>query len=312
DGPELSEFTNYWNATYSNSTVPRSVATMLSGKQPGTNSASGIAWVAGSVCGSSNDYSFCQVFKPAYLYGDTLVVGHEIGHNLGSPHTHCYADPRPDICYAGESNQPPFTTNCFSGTPACPAPLVINGYNATGTIMSYCHIWPCDSSSTLAFHPSTISRYVGSALDDGASAGCLAVVGGGSGSPPPPVSSATTLHPLTPCRLLDTRSTTGPLGGPSIGGGGQRTFVLTSTCGVPSGAVAVSANVTVVNPAAQGDLVVYPSGLPAPTASTISFRAGKTRANNSEIYLALDGGVVTRNNSSGALDLVIDVNGYYQ
>jgi hypothetical protein len=70
--------------------------------------------------------------------------------------------------------------------------------------------------------------------------------------------------------------------------------------------------VTVVNPAAQGDLVVYPSGLPAPTASTISFRAGKTRANNSEIYLALDGGVVTRNNSSGALDLVIDVNGYYQ
>lgn len=306
NGAELSEFTNYWNANYPNTSYPRSVATMLSGKQPSNYYASGIAWLEGSVCGTSYDYSFCQLFKSSYLFGDTLVVGHEIGHNLGSPHTHCYGDPAPDRCYNLES--------CYGGPTSCPSAQTINSVpNVTGTIMSYCHVSGIPGCGTsLVFHPSTISRYVGTALNDGASAGCLAVVGGGSGSPPPPVSSATTLHPLTPCRLLDTRSATGPLGGPSIGGGGQRTFVLTSTCGVPSGAVAVSANVTVVNPAAQGDLVVYPSGLPAPTASTISFRAGKTRANNSEIYLALDGGVVTRNNSSGALDLVIDVNGYYQ
>jgi hypothetical protein len=67
-----------------------------------------------------------------------------------------------------------------------------------------------------------------------------------------------------------------------------------------------------VNPAAQGDLLVYPSGISAPTASTISFRAGKTRANNSQIYLALDGSIVVHNNSGGALDFVVDVNGYYQ
>jgi hypothetical protein len=302
-GPELSEFTSYWNTHYAS--VPRSVAAMLSGKQPDNFSASGIAWLASSVCGDSSDYSFTQLFKTSYLVGDTLVLGHEIGHNLGSPHTHCYAAPAPDHCYNGES--------CYTGPASCPAPLVINGYNATGTIMSYCHIWPCDSGSTLAFHPATISRYVGSTLDSGASAGCLAVVGGGSGpQAPPPVSAATTFHPLTPCRVLDTRNAAGPLGGPSIGGGAQRTFIVSNTCGVPPGAVAVSANVTVVNPAAQGDLIVYPSGLSSPTASTISFRAGRTRANNAEIYLALDGSVVARNNSFGALDFVIDVNGYYQ
>ncbi len=304
---ELNEFRNYWNANYPTASYPRSVATLLSGKQPGNNSASGIASLAGSVCGNAVDYSFCQLFKMTYLAGDTLVVGHEIGHNLGSPHTHCYADPKPDTCYALEVG-----TNCFSGTSSCPAPLMINGYNATGTIMSYCHGSPCSSGATLAFHPFTISRYVGATLDTGASSGCLAVVGGGGGSPPPPVSAATTFHTLTPCRLLDTRNAAGPLGGPPLGGAGQRTFTLPNTCGVPSGAVAVSANVTVVNSAAQGDLIVYPSGLSAPTASTISFRAGQTRANNAHIYLALDGSIVVKNNSTGALDLVIDVNGYHQ
>lgn len=304
---ELNEFRNYWNTNYPTASYPRSVATLLSGKQPGNNFASGIASLAGSVCGNAVDYSFCQLFKMTYLAGDTLVVGHEIGHNLGSPHTHCYANPKPDICYALEVG-----TNCFSGTSSCPAPLMINGYNAKGTIMSYCQLSPCNSLATLAFHPLTISRYVGATLDNGASSGCLAVVGGGGGPAPPPVSAATTLHPLTPCRLLDTRNAAGPLGGPSLGGTGQRTFVVTNTCGVPSGAVAVSSNLTVVNPAAQGDLIVYPSGLSAPTASTISFRAGQTRANNVQIYLALDGSIVAQNNSGGALDLVVDVNGYYQ
>ncbi len=305
DGPELTEFTNYWNATYSNATYPRSVAAMLSGKQPGTNSASGIAWLASSVCGDSYDYSFCQLFKTPYLLGDTLIVGHETGHNLGSPHTHCYAAPAPDHCYNGQS--------CYTGPTSCPAPLMINGYSAAGTIMSYCHIGPCNSGTTYAFHPETISRYVGSTLDTGASAGCLAVVGGGGGGlPPPPVSAATTFHPLTPCRLLDTRNAAGPLGGPAISGAGQRTFIVPGNCGVPSGAVAVSANVTVVNPAAQGGLLVFPGGMSAPTASSISFRAGRTRANSVQIYLALDGAIVARNNSGGALDFVADVNGYYQ
>jgi hypothetical protein len=307
DCPRLVEFTNYWNANYPKASYPRSVATMLSGKQSPNNSASGIAWVASSVCGSSIDYSFCQVFKINYLVGDTLVVGHEIGHNLGSPHTHCYADPKPDTCYSGEPG-------CFSGTPSCPASLMINGYNATGTIMSYCHLLSCTSPpTTLAFHPSTISRYLGAPLDAGASSGCLAVVGSGGGSPPP-VSAATKFNPVTPCRVLDTRNAVGPLGGPPIAAGGLRSFVATGvTCNVPAGTVAISANVTVVNPTAAGDLLVYPNGLSSPpTASTISFRAGRTRANNAIVYLASDGSFLVKNNAAGALDLILDVNGYFK
>lgn len=74
-------------------------------------------------------------------------------------------------------------------------------------------------------------------------------------------------------------------------------------------------NVTIVNPAAQGDLVIYPATLvTAPIASTISFRAGSTRANNVSLLLATDGTgrITVKNNATGSLDLVVDVNGYYR
>lgn len=123
------------------------------------------------------------------------------------------------------------------------------------------------------------------------------------------------LFTLTPCRALDTRNATGPLGGPALGGGVSRTFTLAGVCGIPAGARVVSANVTVVNPAAAGDLVIYPATLAtAPPTSTVSFRIGSTRANNAHLSLASDGTgrVVAKNNASGALHLVVDVNGYYR
>jgi hypothetical protein len=119
-------------------------------------------------------------------------------------------------------------------------------------------------------------------------------------------------HTLAPCRLLDTRNANGPLGGPSLGGTAQRTFAVTNTCGVPPGALAISANVTAVNPAAQGYAIAFPAGIPAPLASTISFRAGRTRANNALIGLSTGGSMIVRNNSAGTLDIIVDVNGYYR
>jgi hypothetical protein len=135
----------------------------------------------------------------------------------------------------------------------------------------------------------------------------------GGPPPPPPVSAATTFDLLAPCRLVDTRGPTGPLGGPPIGAGGLRSFVATGACGIPAGAVAISANVTAVGPGAAGDLVLYPNGIASPpSASTISLRAGRTRANNALIYLASDGSFLVKNNAAGALDLVLDVNGCFR
>lgn len=392
-GAELTEFSDYWRANYGG--VKRTLAAILSGKQVGNFSASGVAWIGG-LCSSFTGYSFNKVFKFAQdtATNDVFITAHEIGHNFSSPHTHCYADPKPDTCYvAGVSG-------CFAGTPSCPASATYNGVTTTGTLMSYCHqLSGC--AAGLVFHNLTFSRYLNPAISNasacifnGSSApagpsvsGIVPATGGVAGGtpvtisgsgfvsgatvafidltgsvsltsvtfvnagqlgavtpahaagvmdvvvfnpdnstgtlrdgyayssvpPPPPVSTATTFHSLTPCRVLDTRNVTGPLGGPSISSLGLRSFGVSGVCGVPAGTVAISANVTVVGPSVTGSLLVYPNGLAVPpTSSAISFRAGRTRANNAIVYVAPDGTFLVKNNAAGALDLVLDVNGYFK
>ena len=127
----------------------------------------------------------------------------------------------------------------------------------------------------------------------------------------PPV---TGFFPVTPCRVLDTRNSTGPLGGPSLQPAATRTFdVGPSPCGIPADAAAISANLTVTNVGAQGELVVYPSGLVQPHTSAISFRAGRTRANNAIVSLSQASTTFSVFNSSAAsVDFIIDVNGFFR
>ncbi len=142
----------------------------------------------------------------------------------------------------------------------------------------------------------------------------LAVVALPAVSQPPPV--ATSFHTTVPCRVLDTRNANGPLGGPALAAGGRRDFVLTGTCGIPATAKTVSANVTVTGPTAAGSLVAFPADLAqTPGTNTLSFSAGRTRANNSMLLLARDssGGVAFMNDlSSGSVHLIVDVNGWWE
>jgi len=144
---ELTEFSNYWAANYGN--VSRGLAMMISGKQPQSNSASGIAWING-LCSTSVGYSFSKVFGPAFaVSNDAKLVGHELGHNFGSPHTHCYSPPI-DNCFNGEGG-------CYAGGTSCPAATTINGVtNVRGTIMSYCHLLGGCSASSV-FHPTSVA-----------------------------------------------------------------------------------------------------------------------------------------------------------
>ncbi|MBK9087599.1 MAG: hypothetical protein IPL90_00525 [Holophagales bacterium] len=122
------------------------------------------------------------------------------------------------------------------------------------------------------------------------------------------------LHTLTPCRVVDTRNASGPWGGPALAPGAERVFVVAGQCGVPSDATAVSANLTVTQPAAAGSFRAFPGdGVPS-AASALAFGAGRTRANNAILMLSSSGsGTVTvKNDSTGTAHLLIDVNGYMQ
>ena len=118
----------------------------------------------------------------------------------------------------------------------------------------------------------------------------------------------------TPCRILDTRNAAGPLGGPALQPGATRTFnAAASSCGLPADALAISANLTVTNVGAPGELVVFSSDVPRPNATALSFRTGRTRANNAIISLSKSSASFSVFNSSGAtVDFIVDVNGFFR
>jgi hypothetical protein len=116
---------------------------------------------------------------------------------------------------------------------------------------------------------------------------------------------------LTPCRAVDTRSADAP----ALAGGSTRPFMLAGHCGVPAGAKAVAANVAVVQPQAAGYLQIYPGDLTTPPlTATVNFAAGAVRANNAVLVLAADGTGIVKAfaGTSGSLDLVVDVVGYFE
>ena len=128
-----------------------------------------------------------------------------------------------------------------------------------------------------------------------------------------PTTVPTSFYTLTPCRLLDTRNANDP-NGPSINAGEYRSPVLAGNCGIPATAKAVALNVTIVNPSASGFLSVYPAVDAPPSTSTINFSQGQVRANNAVVALDPAGGVTVYCGISGAgaVDYIIDVNGYFQ
>ncbi|HVT61566.1 MAG TPA: hypothetical protein VHR45_24610 [Thermoanaerobaculia bacterium] len=135
-------------------------------------------------------------------------------------------------------------------------------------------------------------------------------------STPVQVFFSTSFYTLPPCRVIDTRAAPdGPLAGPPLQANGTRLFDLSvSGCGIPASAYAVSVNVTVTNPAAAGFLTFFPGKTGLPLASAISFSAGQTRGNSAVATLAFDGSgtLDVTNVSDGPVDLILDVNGYFQ
>jgi hypothetical protein len=129
-------------------------------------------------------------------------------------------------------------------------------------------------------------------------------------APPAP---AYGFYTIAPCRLLDTRQPAGPGGGPALGPSAARDVALAGRCGVPPTAKALSVNVTVVAPSMAGSLILYADDQALPSASTISFAAGAVRANNAIVSLGNGtGGAIAQNQSAGSVDLLIDVDGYFQ
>lgn len=118
-------------------------------------------------------------------------------------------------------------------------------------------------------------------------------------------------HALSPSRILDTRNGTGGSSAP-VAPAGTISPTVAGVGGVPAvGASAVVLSVTVTQPtAAEGFVIVFPSGTARPLASNLNFTAGQTVPNLVVAKVGTDGKVSIYNNL-GTSHVIFDVVGWY-
>jgi hypothetical protein len=127
---------------------------------------------------------------------------------------------------------------------------------------------------------------------------------------PPGSPGALTFYPVAPCRVADTRSPSGPFGGPEMEAGTTRSFDLpASGCSIPPTASAYSLNVTVVPDTVLSYLTIWGEGSPQPFVSTLNSLDGAVVANAALVPAGINGGVsvfVTHRTH-----VIVDINGYF-
>ncbi len=128
----------------------------------------------------------------------------------------------------------------------------------------------------------------------------------------PAAASGLDFFPLTPCRIVDTRSTqnfTGAFGPPSLAGFVTRDFPLATSLCLSGSEFAYSLNVTVVPPAPLGFLSIWPAGQPYPGVSTLNSPDATVLANAAIVPAGTGGDVnVVAGNPT---DVIIDINGKF-
>jgi hypothetical protein len=153
-----------------------------------------------------------------------------------------------------------------------------------------------------------------------AAVGVVALIGAGAGivsavstSPQSTVAPYPGSYvPLTPIRILDTRSNVG-LSGPSSSHV-ARTFQVTGQGGVVASATAVTGNLTVTQQTSAGFLYIGPVAMNNPTSSTLNFPVGDDRANAVTVALGAGGTIsptYAAPTTGPTAQVIFDVTGYF-
>lgn len=122
-------------------------------------------------------------------------------------------------------------------------------------------------------------------------------------------SGGTTYRPLTPSRILDTRTGVGAPSKP-LTSGGRIDLDVTGRGGVPSsGVAAVVLNFTATQETGTGYVTAFPAGSTRTTASTLNYVRSQSVANTAIVKVGT-GGLVSLYSSAGT-HLIADVQGWF-
>ncbi len=126
-------------------------------------------------------------------------------------------------------------------------------------------------------------------------------------------SSSWTFYPVAPCRVADTRATSGfsgEFGPPSLEGNTTRNLTIPlGRCGIPPNAKAYSTNITALPRSVLAFLSAWPAGQPRPLVSTLNSFQGRVVANGAIVPAGALGAITLY--VSDATDVIVDINGYF-
>ncbi len=211
-------------------------------------------------------------------------------------------------------------TGAADGVPASASAVVVNVTAANGTAPSFLTVFPAGAPQPTA---SNLNFGAGQTIAN------RVTVGAGSAGQIALYNHAGTVNvdvdvdgyytsssggtgglfvPITPVRLTDTRV---PLNGTPISSNTSETFNL-SNASIPSSALAVAANLTVVAGDAPGYLTAYPTAdTTVPVASDLNWTANEIVPNFTVADTAGTGRVAIFNSQGATSNLVIDAFGYF-
>ena len=124
---------------------------------------------------------------------------------------------------------------------------------------------------------------------------------------------------ITPCRLADTRPT-GTVGTRNTPIGSDDTFTLTAhgsnglctSPPIPTGATALSLNVTAIDPTASTYLTIFPTGAAQPLTSNLNPSPGQAAIPNAVTVDINASGQFNIFNKFGSVNVIVDIVGYYE
>jgi hypothetical protein len=126
-------------------------------------------------------------------------------------------------------------------------------------------------------------------------------------------SAQTKFTPSTPFRFTDTRDTVRPeinagQNGNRLAPGQTLVVQMANVRGVPAGARAISANLTVTDALGPGFITAFPCG-DLPNASNVNYEPAAPIANAAELPLSPSGAICIF--SSNSAHVIVDVNGWW-
>jgi YVTN family beta-propeller protein len=212
--------------------------------------------------------------------------------------------------------------NSACGIPSAAAAYSLNVTVVPSGTLGYLTVWPSGQDQPVV---STLNSYDGrvkanATIVPAGAGGAISIFATNTthvildinGYFAPASGSTLASYPLPPCRVVDTRSTLGDLGGPYLKGGaaGRALPLLEAwSCQIPDTAQAYSLNFTAVPHQPLGYLTAWPTGQNQPLVSTLNAPTGTVTA-NAAIVPAGQGGDISVYVTNDA-DLIIDINGYF-